>query len=101
MNPWFEDLYGAVANGQEQRSLDLIYEKFDELLMTSDFSVVDTYLSELDPDRLDAVTMLAVCSSTSAAREKLSSRAQFAVRVETRVRELESEREVSLLNGLT
>lgn len=94
---WLPDLYVAVVAGRNDEAVDMVYQRFDELLSAEQFEACDDLLRAVDLGRLNVVTMMAVVSITRVADAKLERRARVVDRVRDRIVALEPLRANALL----
>jgi hypothetical protein len=70
-----------VSHGQTDTALDLVFDRFDEMLLAGDFNRVDQILAESRPENLSVDLLVGVLTVTLAAKNQLNSRFEFCERV--------------------
>ncbi len=97
---WLQDVYIAVANGQQRPALDTIFNRVDDMLTTGQFERCDKLLQQVSIRRLDVQTMIGFLAATLLADHKLPSRKKLREEILLYIRAAEPERAESLLRGL-
>jgi len=100
MFSWLAHLYILVDEGHIDQSIDVLYDRVDDLLLAGDFGTVDNLLGIIDLDRLDSYLLIGMLSITLAAASKLPSRPEFVEKVRGRLTLLAPDRVGRLLKGL-
>lgn len=89
---------GKVRDASQDEIME-IYRTFDDLFRRGDFGLADHMLAH-SGDSGPIINLLAVLSITTTAKEKLPSRAGFALRVRERIVRDDPSRAEDLLRGL-
>lgn len=64
-------------NGGVDRTLDLIYDHFDHCFLCRQFHEVDSFLHEVQVDRVCSDVLIAILTASLPAKQKLTNRADF------------------------
>jgi len=96
---FLEHAQRLADRGQTDASLDIIYDRIDEMLLAGEFDQVDRLLVDTSPNTLSVDLLLGVLTVTLPARKRLANRAAFFALVEQTLRERGALKE-SLLVGL-
>jgi hypothetical protein len=70
-----------VSHGQTDTALDLIFDRFDEMLLAGDFNKLDQILAQSCPENLSVDLLVGVLTVTLPARNRLDNRKGFFERV--------------------
>ena len=97
---WLTELYEMVSTGSTDKSIDMIFDKIDNLHTAGDFDSVDNILYELDATRLTTTVLIAFLSITKAARDELYNREDLIRRIEQELKIRCPDRVEVLLKGL-
>ena len=84
---WIEGAISLVDAGKKEQSLDLIFDRLDELLLASEFGECDEILSAIETDHFTNAQLLTALTATLAARADLRARAGFVAWVRETVRQ--------------
>ena len=65
------------TQNNEERALDLIFDRLDDLLIGSKFIECDSILATFDVGTMSTAQLLTVLTATAAAKDRLPNRAEF------------------------
>jgi hypothetical protein len=99
MNDWFTEALELFTSGKREKTLDMVYDIVDNMLLSARFNEVDEFLSDVDVSRVPTVILVGILTITLPACDSLPTRASFfeAVRLEC---ERRGETDPGLLKGL-
>ena len=98
---WLTQAYACVANGDLDKATDYLFTGFDDMFLEGRFFEADQILKEINLDKLELETFLAVLTITLGPAALLQERAELVARIETRLRLTEPEERVeNLMQGL-
>jgi hypothetical protein len=89
-----------VATKRTDEAIDMVLDRFDELLHAGEFREADEVLSAVDVKRIDSHVMVALMAITRPAKDKLIRRKELLRRIESALNAEAPGRADELLAGL-
>jgi hypothetical protein len=74
---WIEECIRFELQGERERSLDVLFDTIDEMLLASQFTECDRCISSMPVERLANAQLLTILTATAGAKEHLPSRRGF------------------------
>ena len=81
-------------------ALDAVLKTFDDLFLAGKFDEANSFLMEIDVNRLSVSLMVGILTATLPAKTQLPSRPTFVATIEAALRQIEPQRVERLLIGL-
>ena len=96
---WLAKAIQLEASGQQEQSLDIIFDKLDDWLLAEDFDRCSSFLTDVQVDQLSTAQLLTILTVTYPAKTKLTTRRVFFDQVRKTLK-ARGENIASLLSGL-